>query len=200
MPRYLELDVSLRGVEPTIWRQFWIRDSASFAALHSAIQTVAGWHDGHLYGFFELGRRRSYWDQQIARDPRDEGSGYGFELPRCPRADKLKLSRVLADRGDKCLYVYDYGDNWELDIKVLSALDSVEKFKQRLIAGGRAFPPEDCGSYPGYEDIVVNFNTPADKLDEDARDQQRWVREMEPDWHPERFDLAEMKRRFDRAR
>ena len=199
MPRYLELDVSLRGVKPTIWRQFWIRDSASFEDLHSAIQTAAGWTDRHMYGFVWSTRRRNYWLPQLARDARDEG-GHGTDLPRCSRAETLKLSKVLAGRGDKCLYVYAYGDNWELDIKVLSALDSVEKFKQRLLAGARAFPPEDCGSYSGYEEIVANFNTPADKLDEDARDQQRWVREMDPDWHPERFEFAEMRRRFDRAR
>ncbi|MCZ7608477.1 MAG: plasmid pRiA4b ORF-3 family protein [Planctomycetota bacterium] len=35
-----------------------------------------------------------------------------------------------------------------------------EVFKRRLLAGARAFPLEDCGSIPGYEELVACFQTP----------------------------------------
>jgi len=51
-------------------------------------------------------------------------------------------------------YTYDFGDGWEHKV-VLEKILPVEKDTEypRCIAGKRVCPPEDCGSYPGYEEI-----------------------------------------------
>ncbi|MCQ3951293.1 MAG: hypothetical protein DPW14_15910 [Planctomycetes bacterium] len=52
MPRFLEIEVVLRGVRPKVWRSFLLRADATFAHLHEAIQLACEWQDYHLYAFF----------------------------------------------------------------------------------------------------------------------------------------------------
>jgi len=198
MPTYLELEVSMRWVKPRVWRRFLIRNNVSFDALHQAIQDACGWWNSHLYCFFGYDPRGADWDRQIARSPHENAGWSGG--PNAPSAIKVKLPDFLAEAGDKCVYVYDYGDNWEHDVKVVAVHELEEKFKRRLVGGARAFPFEDCGSYPGYEDLVANFDKPLSKLDEEARHMREWAREMDPEWRPDRFDLETEKKAFDKKR
>lgn len=200
MPRFLEIEVVLRGVRPKVWRSFLLRADATFADLHEAIQLACEWQDYHLYAFFEYTPKGVDWDRMIAEAPPAADEDPYAERPRCPAAHMVKLDSVLKKTGDKCFYVYDYGDDWEHEITVLSAPLLTERLKRRLLAGERAFPLEDSGSIPGYEDLVANFNTPLKELDDEARHRQEWAREMNPDWAPEKFDLARAKLFFDRPR
>lgn len=43
MPRFLEIEVVLRGVRPKVWRSFLLRADATFAHLHEAIQLACEW-------------------------------------------------------------------------------------------------------------------------------------------------------------
>ena len=51
------LRVSLREIEPEIWRVLLVRETASLAQLHNAIQRAMGWTNSHLYEFEIHGRR-----------------------------------------------------------------------------------------------------------------------------------------------
>jgi hypothetical protein len=75
---------------------------------------------------------------------------------------------------------------------VVRTVDLPETFKRRLLAGSRAFPPEDCGGLGGYEDCVKVVRGDPDVEDEET------LREWLGDWHPERFDLEATRRAFDR--
>lgn len=198
MPVYLELEVSLRYVKPRVWRRFLVRNDVSFDTLHHAIQDACGWWDSHLYGFFAHHPRHVEWDSQFARSPH-EGGGWG-EPSRARNAAKVKLNEVLADKGDRCVYIYDYGDSWEHDVKVVAARELDEKFKRRLLDGARAFPLEDCGSYPGFEELLACFEKPEEQLDEEARDRLEWAREMDPEWRPDRFEIEALRKVFDKKR
>lgn len=198
MPAYLELEVALRHVKPKVWRRFLVRNDVSFDALHEAIQDARGWWNSHLYGFFAYRPKQIDWRSQLARSPHEE-AGWGDDQ-NAPNAAKVTLSTVLAQKDDKCVYIYDFGDSWEHDVKVVAVHELDEKFKRRLIEGARAFPLEDCGSYPGYEDLVANFDKPDKELDEDALQMRDWVHEMDPNWHPEHFDLEAAKKLFGKKR
>ncbi|MGH8897220.1 MAG: IS1096 element passenger TnpR family protein [Egibacteraceae bacterium] len=63
----------------------------------------------------------------------------------------------------------------------LRATDLPERFHRRLLDGGRAFPPEDCGGLWGYEKCVrVACGG------EDPEGRREWLGD---DWDPEVFDL-----------
>ena len=59
--------------------------------------------------------------------------------------------------------------------------------------GARACPPEDCGSYPGYEELLKVLRNPKHPEHESMRD---WA----GDYDPARFILAEVNRQLKRIR
>jgi len=200
MPRFLEIEVVLRGVRPKAWRSFLLRADSTFAYLHEAIQRACDWQDYHLYAFFEYAPKGVDWQRTIVEAPPAADEDPDAEQFQRPSAHQVRLDSYLLKAGDKCYYVYDYGDCWEHEVTVLSVQHLNERLKRRLLGGERAFPLEDSGSIPGYEELVANFNTPPEKLDEKARHRQQWAREINPDWAPEKFELAREKAYFDRPR
>ena len=187
MPKYYEFEVSLKILKPRIWRRFLLRQAATFAELHDAIQDAFGWEHCHLWDFREPGRR----GETIGGVPMDDGWG-----PETPDAKRIKLSRIFSEDspGATCLYVYDFGDNWEHDVKMRKVVTDKARFKRRLLAGRRACPPEDCGGLAGYERMAV-FATTGDDIWEDGGESLAdWL----GDWDPDRFDLEEEGAAFDR--
>ena len=73
-----------------------------------------------------------------------------------------------------------------------------EKFRRRLVAGARACPPEDCGGAGAYFaccEFVATGKHP-DMDSEDSADFKDWLGR----WNPDAFNLAAVKRKFDRVR
>jgi len=187
MPKYLEFEVSLLGVKPKIWRRFLLKDTATFADLHRAIQDACGWEDYHLYEF-----RESKGRNVIARVPYEDP----LEEERAPDAGKVRLASHFTRKGAKCLYVYDFGDGWHHGVELKEVAEMPERFTRRLVDGARAFPPEDCGGVWGYARCLAALGL-IDAGDFDADDLEE-TREWLGDWDPEEFDLATVRKRFDR--
>jgi pRiA4b ORF-3-like protein len=178
---YYRIEVRLREADPAPWRQFLIKENATFDQLHNAIQDACGWTNSHLFMFAE-----SEKGPVIATTPED---GAGADEPD---ARKVRLSSYLTGAGS-FYYQYDFGDGWWHEVTVLDVLSLPQQFVRQLLAGERAFPPEDCGGIPGYENCVaVALCEPADDV-EDVEDLREWL----GDWHPDRFDLARVKQEFD---
>ncbi len=184
MTEYAEFKVSLRDVTPRIWRRFQIRYNATFLDLHEAIQDACGWASYHMFAFRE-GKRRG---ADIAGIPSEE-----WDEP-VPDAKKVKIASCFRDGGrKKLLYEYDFGDSWEHDVVLRNVFTSDEKFHHRLLAGERAFPPEDCGSVPGYYRCVEVLEAGQNDPDDDV-DLLEWI----GNWRPDAFDLEAVKAAFDR--
>lgn len=185
MPTYLQLKVQLRHVRPAIWRRFLIRPDATFAELHEAIQITCGWENDHLYCFFMA----KPWRDPIAGVPDGED-------PATPDSRRVVLDKYFGSRGrSRCLYVYDFGDEWRHDVILEEKVTLPEEFVCRLVDGKRAFPPEDCGGLGGYEDCLEVFRGPK-PTDSDQLERLEWM----GDWDPERFDQEKVARRFDSPR
>ncbi len=185
MPRYFDFEVSLCEVTPRIWRRFLIQSTARFSDLHLAIQGACGWRNYHLYAF----RDEPTWEtgHDIAGLPDAEG----FEDdPPVPDSMKVKLSSYFGEgKEHTCFYLYDFGDDWWHEVRLKGTRTLPEKFHRRLLGGARAFPHEDSGGLPGYEDCV-KAALGQDKCIDDPDGLRTWMGE----WHPERFDLAAVKR------
>jgi hypothetical protein len=178
---YYRIDVRLLEAKPAPWRQFLIKKTATFEDLHQAIQDACGWTNSHLYSFSQTER-----GPVVATIPDDDYAAGE------PDARKVKLSTHLSTSAT-LLYQYDFGDSWWHEVTVLDVVPVPQRFIRQLLAGERAFPPEDCGGIPGYENCVaVAFDRPTDEI-EDVEELREWM----GDWHPERFDFAAVKRGFD---
>ncbi len=142
----LILHIEFKWIKPSIWRRVAVSENITLCKLHRVIQAVFGWSDTHLHEFEIDGE--SYG----VPDP-----GWG---PEVVSEQRKKLISVL--NGKKTFrYVYDFGDNWELRIKVEKTLPAII-FPQvpYCIDGANARPPEDIGGAPGYEDFLAALADP----------------------------------------
>ena len=189
---HLDLEVSLVGIEPRIWRRFLIRPTATFWELHSAIQDAFGWDDAHAWEFRGSDARRRTLAGTV------QGDLWG--TPPGPSDEDLSLGDYFHPGGaaKSCSYVYDMGDNWEHKVRLLGQNAADEPFERRLLDGARACPPEDCGGIPGYRFAVEIAGSPeaARRAVESGHEHEHV--EFLRTWEPDAFDLDERKRRFDR--
>jgi len=98
---------------------------------------------------------------------------------------EVPISLFFQKPGDKLLYFYDYGDNWQHDV----ILEKIEPRKPKkeysvCLAGERACPPEDCSGIPGYYRCLQAF-----KNKDNSEGLLSWL----GDWNPDKFDPAQVK-------
>jgi len=166
----LTLRISLRYIEPEIWREITVPDSFSLLQLHRCIQVVFDWLDYHLFEF-QIGARSF----ELA-DPEATGED----------AARTALAQLDLAPGSSLLYIYDMGDAWEHDVRV-KAVDPIDAeddpdLLAYLIAGARAAPPEDVGGPSGYERLLLAFAGASDEEDADV------IERAGPGFDPELFD------------
>ncbi len=174
-PEVYRLKITLRGSKPPIWRRVEVASTMTLHELHTTIQAAFGWLGGHLWVFGT-----------------DEGE-YGEVDPELGHADatRRKLSAVASQPGDRLLYTYDFGDDWEHTILVEDVMDAEPGVAYpRCTAGRRAAPPDDCGGIWGYQDLL---ETLADPDDPEHAEKLEWLGLYSPtDLDPARFDRTEV--------
>jgi hypothetical protein len=135
MAKSLVLSVSVRT---GCHRHIQIDESATLYRLSSAILSAFGFDDDHLHSFFMSNRA---WDEDSAYvcPNSDLDGALGF-------SDKVKLSKFRLIKGDKFLYLFDYGDEWRFQIKVLRVIDEPTKTPVELKSVGYV------SQYPDWDD------------------------------------------------
>lgn len=168
-PSRLVLLVTLRAIEPTIWRRVQVPGTYSLHQLHRVLQMVFGWLDYHLY-VYRVGSRSFE-----APDPEAEGED----------ATAVTLGRLGLRKGMRLEYTYDFGDNWIHDIEVEDVFPGEtdgEGYLPALLDGERAGPHEDSGGPFRYGERLEAFRDPNHPQHEELR---AWAGEH---YDPERFD------------
>jgi hypothetical protein len=110
-----------RGRQGAVWRTIEMKGSQTLDQLHKAIFKAFDRWDEHLYSFFMTKNRR---------DPMQEyASPYLFEdddfllSDRPHSARGAKLDKLELRVHQKFFYTFDYGDDWEHVVEVLSIKD-----------------------------------------------------------------------------
>lgn len=144
-----QLKILIKGSKPPIWRRILIEDDMTYSSLHYIIQDIFEWHNAHLYEF--VARHRTYMDREFEDDL--------FEMESLD-VHKYTVSEDLKNVGDKITYVYDFGDNWEHEIKLEAILEKDEdKYYPKCIKGKGRGPLEDIGGIWAYNEIVNAYKT-----------------------------------------
>ena len=172
--RIYQLTIMLPHIEPPIWRQVEVSGDMTFHDLHDAIQIAMGWEDCHLWMFDVGGAEVSPSSEQ-------------FDFPGRPRprsADSTTLDDLLEGRRLKFRYEYDMGDSWIHEIKVEKVFAPEPGVQYpRCTGGARAGPPEDCGGFPGYMNILEAIGNPRHPEREEMLE---WIG---GEWDAEAFDI-----------
>lgn len=168
MTNILKLRIKITDIEPEIWREILIENNITFKKLHEIIQLSFGWTNSHLYNFDVNGILFSIPDIEFENNDLDI---------------KNKVTEFLIEKGQKVLYIYDFGDNWEHEIEIVEVLEKEKGIRYpKCLDGSRNGPPEDCGGVPGYEDIIDAL-TIKDKSE--YEDLLEWL----GDYDPAEFDI-----------
>lgn len=144
-----QFKVTLRDINPPIWRRFQVESSMTLRKFAAAILTLMGWSGGHLHQFYIGGKYYGIPDDEFesGRDTIDERT--------------VKLID-LAERAMKRFdFEYDFGDGWEHAIEREKVFIPEGNIHYPIcIDGARNCPPEDCGGTGGYEDFLAAIRDP----------------------------------------
>ena len=174
-----QLKVTLRDIDPPIWRRLQVWEDTPLAQLHRILQVAMGWEDYHLHEF-HIGRR-----VYGVPDPDDD-------LNERPIIDerRRRLRELVPQVGASFAYVYDLGDNWRHELLLEAVvLPEPEQQYPRCLAGERSGPPEDVGGphgYANYLDAIVDCN----------HEEHENMLEWSGPFDPESFSVAAVNRRL----
>ena len=169
------LKVTLRDIEPPVWRRFLVPADISLKRLHDALQAVMGWSDSHLHEFEAGGVLFGTSDKE-------------FGVRRVSERT-TKLDHVLRRPRDRMRYQYDFGDSWDHDVQLEAILPRQSGGPYPVIEdGARACPPEDVGGLPGYEEFLEAIRDPQHP---EHRELLNWAGSA---FDPEAFDAGDANR------
>jgi hypothetical protein len=135
--------VSLKQ-SPKIWREIEVDSSASLYALAKAI-VVDGFdfYFDHAFGFYPP------LHDYLAAMPRYELFTDIGETPGGLGVEGVKTADAFTTPGQKMLFLFDYGDNWEFTVEFVRRGTAEKKFRKgRIIRTEGTAPPQ----YPDEED------------------------------------------------
>lgn len=176
MSKVYQIKISIKDIEPEIWRRIIIPSNITFYKFHKIIQTAFGWQDYHLFKFD--------FKDTVADIPDPDytpGELYGENI-KVLNAKRVKIDDLLLERKN-CAYTYDFGDNWEHEVVLENDFEAEEGIKYPLcIEGERHRPPEDVGGTGGYESFIEIIN------DKNNPEQEEYLIWAEKDTNGRKFD------------
>jgi hypothetical protein len=143
-----QIKISLKEIEPEIWRRLIIPGNITFRQLHQIVQASFDWLGYHLYKF--------QFPKTVITEPDDSfaaGELYDEDIVELD-SNKIKINEFL-DIYREFEYEYDFGDGWIHSIIVEEKMkDSKINSEPECLDGARFRPPEDVGGTTGYEEFI----------------------------------------------
>jgi hypothetical protein len=152
--------IDLDGAAPPIWRRFDLRSDLTLDVVHQVLQVAFDWTDSHLHRF-SIGGLPFDQDSQVFLCPYDAEEREDGDEDALPAAD-VRLDETMGEPGDVLHYLYDYGDSWELTVRLEEVLPAAPgAVSATAVDGRRAAPPEDSGGAVDAESLAEVLEDPA---------------------------------------
>lgn len=191
--RAFRIQLTLRGYgNPLCWRLIEVPASYTFLDLHVIIQECMRWMDYHLFDFrFTSNGQKRQLDEH--GDMYDDFSDWMTPEER-KRQPVKSFSRdvhlgEIFPRTRTAVYSYDYGDGWEIDVKVVKTIKHRNHDEPLVLDGDGAAPPEDVGGPAGYADFLRTING------ENGPERQYLLEWSEDQGYLDHFDLKDTQER-----
>lgn len=154
------------------YRHIRIRETATLWQLHEIIQRAFEFDDDHMHAFFLDNRT---WSPERAYF--SEKSNIGKRLTK-----SMTLKKAGLKQGDKFKYVFDFGDEWVFQCRVLRCIEEATDIPCIVRSVGE--PP---AQYPDAE----YYDDEEEDDEDDLALQAEWERTL-----PEIFSEKELKKRY----
>jgi hypothetical protein len=164
----LQLRLTLRNIEPAIWRRIRVAPELTLTQLHHVIQILFGWSERHL------------WQYEIALQTYADYEDEFDELDLVP-ARTTRLADLPATLK-RFAYNYDFGDDWQVEIAVEPGGGDLPRGAHVLcLEGARHGPPDDVGGPWAYPEFLHAVSNP------DHREHRKMLEWVGGAWNPEAF-------------
>ena len=104
-----------------MWIKVKLNGKHTLDDLHSIIKKAFKFDYYHLYAFFMDGKP---WSDNCYNSPNDN---------RKPFADNVKIGELDLYKGKNFLYIYDFGDDWRFQVKVIDLENDKKKLSKPTI-------------------------------------------------------------------
>jgi len=111
-----------------------VRDDLTLVDLHYALQSAFGWDDDHLYAFWLGGR---FWTSSDEHFTRPCG-----QYARSARSAAITLEQLGLAEGRRVAYVFDFGDEWRVRLRVHEVMADDGSPSPRLLQAIGTAPPQ----------------------------------------------------------
>jgi hypothetical protein len=134
--RALAFQAALVGEPDVVVRTIAMREDQTLEQLHEALRLAFGWADPHLYSFW-VGSK--FWDS--------EGDEYTApfeveEMGKDKRSARTPIAELGLRKGRSLAYVFDFGDEWRLLLKVADTWDAEDDAYPVLVEAHGTPPPQ----------------------------------------------------------
>ena len=192
--RVCQFKITLKDIDPPIWRRILVPEKFNFWELHVAIHDAMGWLNYHLHTFYVRSCDSNIFKEINIPSDNEYDADNEFIL-----SWDVQIFRYLRESGDICIYEYDFGACWEHEI-IFEGFLMRESGKEYpfCLEGERACPPEDCGGVIGYQLLMeVLSDTSHEEYDEKIS----WLGKKfdTEEFYPEKVIFHDPKNRFKRA-
>lgn len=179
--KFYQVHIGLMEAKPEIWRSILIPSDILLKNFHLVIQVAMGWHNSHQHQFV--------YQEVFYGEPDDEMWGDMEDY------SNVKLSDLLKKEEDSLMYEYDFGDGWMHQVVLEKVLTEpgVSHIPFCLKGKGNC-PPEDCGGFFGYANMLEILKDPEH---DDYEEYADWVGD---DFDPEYFNLEKTNTRLHRIK
>jgi hypothetical protein len=114
-------------------RTIAVREDQTLEQLHEALRLAFGWADPHLYCFWTSGR---FWDPESVR------YSAPFELDEDDLSARVPVRELGLRKGAKIAYLFDFGDEWRLELKLIDTWPAGEHCYPMLVDAAGVVPPQ----------------------------------------------------------
>lgn len=209
-----EFYAQLRDYQPKIWRRFQVVNNITMARLGYILMTLFEMQASHLFrievpfkeNLITSLRKRlgdSEYNKLFADEPfndieengifeiiTDDTYLYRDEDEKVYDITEHKLKHIITAPGSRLVFVYDFGDNWIVDVtleRVFKDDDLPGRLLPRVLEGEGHGIIEDCGGVEGLEKLARAFKK---KKGEEYNAYREWLGLDDLDL--ERFDINDI--------
>ncbi len=130
----LVFDAELVGCS-NVRRVIAVRDDLTLVDLHYALQSAFGWDDDHLYAFWLCDQ---FWTSATEHFTRPCGE----PVDPAERSAAIRLDSLGLAEGQQITYVFDFGDEWRVRLRVEEVSAHDGRPSPRLLEAVGTAPPQ----------------------------------------------------------